>query len=131
VPQIVVASRDPTRRAVLVFGEPGLQKETFASLIHFGSKARTGPLVQVRMRGACVHEAGIGLKHSPSALWSFAGGGRLPWGLMNGGLRHQWRMRLRVPAALRFSTADACYCVRPAVCALLLVHWVVQPGGSA
>lgn len=40
------AARDPLRGPVLVFGEPGLFKDNFAALVHFGSKSRGGPLVQ-------------------------------------------------------------------------------------
>ncbi|KAI8465837.1 MAG: cyclic nucleotide-binding protein [Monoraphidium minutum] len=45
--QIVEAARDPLRRPVLVFGEPGLNKDNFAGLVHFGSKNRGGPLVEL------------------------------------------------------------------------------------
>ena len=35
------------RRAVLIFGEPGLEKDNLAALVHFGSKARREPMIQV------------------------------------------------------------------------------------
>ena len=35
------------RRPVLIFGEPGLEKDNIAALIHFGSKARRDPMIQV------------------------------------------------------------------------------------
>ena len=44
---IVRASRDPRRTPVIVFGEPGLQKNNIAALIHFGSPFGRAPLVQV------------------------------------------------------------------------------------
>lgn len=45
--QVVAAARDPKRKPVLVFGEPGLMKDNVAALVHFGSKARQGVLVQI------------------------------------------------------------------------------------
>jgi polyferredoxin/transcriptional regulator with AAA-type ATPase domain len=45
--QIVSASRDRHRNPVLVFGEPGLQKNNVAALIHFGSAFNNAPLVQI------------------------------------------------------------------------------------
>eukprot|EP00878_Enallax_costatus_P004842 GHUV01005096.1.p1 GENE.GHUV01005096.1~~GHUV01005096.1.p1 ORF type:complete len:906 (+),score=289.25 GHUV01005096.1:167-2884(+) len=45
--QIVSAARDPTRRSVLIFGEPGLCKDNIAALLHFGSPDRLKPMVQV------------------------------------------------------------------------------------
>jgi transcriptional regulator with AAA-type ATPase domain len=45
--QIVTASRDPTRRAAVVFGEPGLNKDNVAALLHFSSPARARPLIEV------------------------------------------------------------------------------------
>ncbi len=35
------------RRPVLIFGEPGLEKDNLAALVHFGSKARREPIIQV------------------------------------------------------------------------------------
>ena len=35
------------RRPVLIFGEPGLEKDNLAALIHFGSKGRREPIIQV------------------------------------------------------------------------------------
>lgn len=45
--QIVVASRDQQRRPVLIFGEPGLEKDNLAALIHFGSRYHNAPFVRV------------------------------------------------------------------------------------
>jgi hypothetical protein len=49
--QIVSAAKDPARKPCLVFGEPGLQKDNVAALLHFGSPSRTKPLIQVALRG--------------------------------------------------------------------------------
>ncbi|MGF1568987.1 MAG: sigma 54-interacting transcriptional regulator [Nodosilinea sp.] len=35
------------RRAVLMFGEPGLEKDNLAALVHFGSSQRRQPIIQV------------------------------------------------------------------------------------
>lgn len=35
------------RRPVLIFGEPGLEKDNLAALVHFGSKGRRDPIIQV------------------------------------------------------------------------------------
>jgi transcriptional regulator with AAA-type ATPase domain/NAD-dependent dihydropyrimidine dehydrogenase PreA subunit len=43
--QIKEASRD--RKPVIVFGEPGLEKDNIAALIHFGSPSRREPMVQI------------------------------------------------------------------------------------
>ena len=43
--QIKQAAED--RRSVLIFGEPGLQKDTLAALIHFSSADRRTPLIQI------------------------------------------------------------------------------------
>jgi transcriptional regulator with AAA-type ATPase domain len=46
--EIVAAARDPTRRPVLIFGEPGLQKLNIAALVHFGFATSSGaPLVSI------------------------------------------------------------------------------------
>ena len=45
--QIIAASRDPLRNPVLIFGEPGLQKDNIAALIHFGSPDAKWPLVSI------------------------------------------------------------------------------------
>ncbi|KAG2445993.1 hypothetical protein HXX76_000596 [Chlamydomonas incerta] len=43
--QVVAAARDRSRRPVLVFGEPGLEKSNIAALVHFNSPiARNGPI---------------------------------------------------------------------------------------
>ena len=42
---VVTASRSPTRGPVLVFGEPGLNKDNVAALIHFGSPDFAKPLI--------------------------------------------------------------------------------------
>ncbi|MEO0374916.1 MAG: sigma 54-interacting transcriptional regulator [Cyanobacteria bacterium P01_A01_bin.17] len=46
--QIQEASQD--RSSVLVFGEPGLEKDNAAALIHFGSQWRREPIIQVNCR---------------------------------------------------------------------------------
>ena len=43
--QIKQAAED--RRSVLIFGEPGLEKDTLAALIHFSSPDRRAPLIQI------------------------------------------------------------------------------------
>lgn len=45
--QIIAASRDRMRNPVLIFGEPGLQKDNIAALIHFGSPDAKWPLVSI------------------------------------------------------------------------------------
>lgn len=47
--QVVAAAKDPLRRPCLLFGEPGLQKDNLAALVHFGSPDRNKPMVQVRL----------------------------------------------------------------------------------
>ena len=44
---VVMAARDPLGAPVMVFGEPGLEKDNIAALIHFGSARRVKPMVQV------------------------------------------------------------------------------------
>ncbi|CAL8472261.1 g11803 [Coccomyxa elongata] len=44
---ILEAARDPTRSAVFIFGEPGLEKDEAAALIHFGSRDRREPMARV------------------------------------------------------------------------------------
>ena len=53
------AANDPARRPVLVMGEPGLEKDNLAALIHFGSADRRQPLV--RIDGALLHADGSDL----------------------------------------------------------------------
>jgi len=43
--QIKEATKD--RRSVLVFGEPGLEKDNITALIHFGSPSRREPIIQI------------------------------------------------------------------------------------
>jgi transcriptional regulator with AAA-type ATPase domain len=45
--QIVSAARDPQRKPVLVFGEPGLCKDNIAALLHFGGPDKFRVMVQV------------------------------------------------------------------------------------
>lgn len=45
--QILAAAKDPFRKPCLVFGEPGLEKDNIAALLHFGSADRTKPMIQV------------------------------------------------------------------------------------
>ena len=53
------AANDPARRPVLVMGEPGLEKDNLAALIHFGSADRRQPLV--RIDGALLNADGSDL----------------------------------------------------------------------
>ncbi len=68
--QIKTASSD--RGSVLVFGEPGLEKDNIAALIHFGSAGRRSPIIQVKC-GA--------LQASGADLFGRAGGkpGLIEW----------------------------------------------------
>lgn len=45
--QVVTTARDPERKPCLIFGEPGLQKDNIAALLHFGGPDRNKPMVQV------------------------------------------------------------------------------------
>ena len=58
------AAQDPTRRAVLISGEPGLEKDNLAALIHFGSADRKR--LMVRLDGALLKADGSDLFGSPS-----------------------------------------------------------------
>ncbi|KAK9792466.1 hypothetical protein WJX73_007973 [Symbiochloris irregularis] len=44
---VLDAGNDPARRPVFIFGEPGLNKDVMAALIHFGSGARSKPMARV------------------------------------------------------------------------------------
>ncbi len=68
--QIKRASGD--RGSVLIFGEPGLEKDNLAALIHFGSDRRREPMIQVNSRL---------LQASGSELFGRAGGkpGLIEW----------------------------------------------------
>ncbi|MBE9172500.1 4Fe-4S binding protein [Cyanobium sp. LEGE 06143] len=57
--QIRQAAADPARKAVLVSGEPGLEKDNIAALIHFGSPCRRRLLV--RLAGASLRGDGANL----------------------------------------------------------------------
>jgi len=62
---IVTASRDPRRMPVLIFGEPGLEKDNIAALIHFGSRNSRYPLVSIdceRLDDDCSELLGRGAK---------------------------------------------------------------------
>jgi polyferredoxin len=59
------ASTDATRRSVLISGEPGLEKDNLAALIHFGSPDRQQLLVQ--LDGALLRPDGAELFGSASA----------------------------------------------------------------
>ncbi|NET39636.1 MAG: cyclic nucleotide-binding domain-containing protein, partial [Cyanothece sp. SIO1E1] len=52
-------------QSVLIFGEPGLEKDTIAALIHFGSSHRREPMIQVDCAS---------LQASGAELWGRAGG---------------------------------------------------------
>jgi len=41
------AARDPDRRPVLIHGEPGLEKDNLAALIHYGSPDRRQPMIRI------------------------------------------------------------------------------------
>lgn len=41
------AAQDPLRRPVLISGEPGLEKDNLAALVHFGSSERRHVLIRV------------------------------------------------------------------------------------
>ena len=58
------AAQDPTRRAVLISGEPGLEKDNLAALIHFGSADRKR--LMVRLDGALLKADGSDLFGSAS-----------------------------------------------------------------
>ena len=62
--QIRTAAADPTSHPVLISGEPGLEKDNIAALIHFGSRARRRLLV--RLDGATLREDGASLFGSAS-----------------------------------------------------------------
>ena len=59
------AANDPARRPVLVMGEPGLEKDNLAALIHFGSADRRQPLV--RIDGALLNADGSDLWGRPKS----------------------------------------------------------------
>ncbi|CAL5226760.1 g9613 [Coccomyxa viridis] len=45
--QILAASKAENRKPVYIFGEPGLEKDELATLIHFGSARRRQPMAQI------------------------------------------------------------------------------------
>ena len=47
------------RRPVLIFGEPGLEKDNVAALIHFGSPDHKSPMVRIDCE-RCVGWGGVG-----------------------------------------------------------------------
>lgn len=53
------ASADPGRRPVLFCGEPGLEKDNLAALVHFGSRDRQQ--LMVRLDGALLRPDGAEL----------------------------------------------------------------------
>ncbi|MFM8524943.1 MAG: sigma 54-interacting transcriptional regulator [Cyanobacteriota bacterium] len=56
---ITRASQDPGRRPVLISGEPGLEKDNLAALVHFGSPSRQA--LMVRFDGALLRADGSDL----------------------------------------------------------------------
>ena len=44
---VLEAARDPQRQAVLISGEPGLEKDNLAALVHYGSAERRRLLVRL------------------------------------------------------------------------------------
>lgn len=72
------AAADGAGTAVLISGEPGLEKDNIAALIHFGSQARKQ--LMVRLNGALLRADGVGLfEPGPEgiALIEALGGGAL------------------------------------------------------
>ncbi|NEU71876.1 cyclic nucleotide-binding domain-containing protein [Hassallia byssoidea VB512170] len=67
-----IRSSASDRKSVLIFGEPGLEKDNIAALIHFGSKQRREPIIKIN--------CGI-LQTSGADLFGRAGGkpGLLEW----------------------------------------------------
>ena len=63
--QIRQAAADASARAVLITGEPGLEKDNLAALIHFGSPARRQLLV--RLDGATLRADGANLFGAPGS----------------------------------------------------------------
>ncbi|KAK9840711.1 hypothetical protein WJX84_002965 [Apatococcus fuscideae] len=65
--QVTQAAQDPQRHHVMIFGEPGLEKDTIAALIHFGSsdrrKAMGGTLLLTN-----VHQAPTAAKEQLASL---------------------------------------------------------------
>ena len=57
--EIRSASQDPARRPVLISGEPGLEKDNIAALIHFGSADRQQ--LMIRLNGALLRPDGADL----------------------------------------------------------------------
>lgn len=47
LPDGLVPPRPPRRRPVLIFGEPGLEKDNLAALVHFGSPNHAAPFVRL------------------------------------------------------------------------------------
>ncbi|NBQ22356.1 MAG: 4Fe-4S binding protein, partial [Synechococcaceae bacterium WB6_3B_236] len=63
------AAADPSRQPVLLMGEPGLEKDNLAALIHFGSSDRRLPLIRLdaallRADGADLFGPGSGEQNS-------------------------------------------------------------------
>jgi len=54
--EICAAARDPSRRPVLISGEPGLEKDNLAALVHFGSPDRQQ--LMLRFDGALLRPDG-------------------------------------------------------------------------
>lgn len=76
--QVVAAARDNRRGSVLIFGEPGLEKDVIASLVHFGGLSRDGPLASLdcdRLEASGVELFGHGDREGLLSL--LAGGGSL------------------------------------------------------
>ena len=78
--EIREAAADPQARAVLITGEPGLEKDNLAALIHFGSPARRQPMVRIdcaRLRSDGAELFGAGPGGDPPLLECLEGGGLL------------------------------------------------------
>jgi polyferredoxin len=69
------AAADPTRRPVILSGEPGLEKDNLAALIHFGSADRHRLLL--RFDGSQLKPDGSDLFGGPEPLLSLLGSGSL------------------------------------------------------
>ena len=67
---------DLRRKPVYIFGEPGLEKDEIAALIHFGSARRRQPMAQVDCAQLNVGRADdlLGTQSSPGLLRQLNGG---------------------------------------------------------
>ena len=66
---IRAAAAAPARDPVLISGEPGLEKDNIAALIHYGSGARKAPLL--RLNGALLRSDGAGMTEAAARTFAF------------------------------------------------------------